>query len=585
MKKLLLGLAALCSVQFLAAQNKTFDLYVVAEGNFGTPNGDVYKASRTDSLTLTTSGALYQTANGTTGIDVLQDFEVFGNKAVLCGKGSNPVKLAITTYPGFDSLKTFTTIGGIQCAGKASNTKGYLSMATGSTLQQLDLNTYTLTPVTDPSSMLSSYASYMTQANGFMYVAIGSKIVKVDTATNTATATLLPGIGSIAGMQYDAANNCIWLLGKVTGTSVLVKLEPTNSDLLNTPIVLTGVTNAAQLRLALNKLYFLSGKNVHIYNIASPNLPTTAAYTSNLSGSTFSFAYGKSFAVDPTTGDFALASATNFASPSIYEVVDGTTFQVIDTGSVGGRIANELMLRTYNTPIPDTLPLPDVYAQCSTTLTAPTATAGTTTITGITADPITYNQQGNYTVTWLFVNGYDTVSQVQQVIIDDTIAPVPLVATLPPLQGNCPYTLTSPLALDNCSGNITATTDSLQFTVAGTYTIHWQYTDSAGNIAQQSQQLTVNCPTGITERDNEAKLFTLYPNPAQREVNLRLEGSLLQQRYSIRICNAIGQIMVQLPVTGSDTRISLKGYAAGAYSIQVTKNGLPAGKVQQLIIR
>jgi hypothetical protein len=585
MKKLLLGLAALCSVQFLAAQNKTFDLYVVSEGNFGTPNGDVYKASRTDSLTLITSGALYQTANGTTGIDVLQDFEIFGNKAVLCGKGSHPVKLAITTYPGFDSLKTFTTIGGIQCAGKASNTKAYLSMATGSTLQQLDLNTYTLTPVSDPTSMLSSYASYMTQANGFMYVAIGSKLVKVDTATNTATATLLPGIGTIAGMQYDAFNSCIWLLGKVSGTSVLVKLEPGSNDLMNTPIVLTGITNATQLRLALNKLYFLSGKNVHIYHIASPNIPATAAYTSNLGGSSFSFAYGKSFAVDPATGDFALASATNFASPSIYEVVDGTTFQVIDTGSVGGRIANELILHTYHTPVPDTLPLPDVYAQCSATLTAPTATAGATTVTGITADPVTYNQQGNYTVTWLFVNGYDTVSQVQQVIIDDTIAPAPLVAALPPLQGDCPYTLSPPLALDNCSGNITATTDSLQFTVAGAYTIQWQYTDSAGNTTQQSQQLTVNCPTGIAQPGGSAQLFTLYPNPAYKEVSLRLEGVLLRQGYSISICNALGQLIAHHPVTGNDTRISLKGYAAGAYTIRIIKDGLPAGKVQQLIVR
>lgn len=71
MKKLLLVFTALFFVQFLSAQNKTFDLYVIAEGNFGTPNGDLFKVSRTDSLTLITSGGLYQTANSTTGIDVL----------------------------------------------------------------------------------------------------------------------------------------------------------------------------------------------------------------------------------------------------------------------------------------------------------------------------------------------------------------------------------------------------------------------------------------------------------------------------------------------------------------------------------
>lgn len=566
MKKLLLGLIALSGVHILAAQNKTFDLYVVAEGNFGTPNGDVYKVSRTDSLTLTTSGALYQTANGTAGIDVLQDYGVFGNKAVLCGKGSDPVKLAIVSYPSFDSLQTFTNIGGIQCLGKASNTKGYLSMATGSSLQLLDLTSHTLTPVTDPSAMISSYASYMEQANGYMYVAIGSKIVKVDTATNTATATILPAIGSIAGMQYDSLNSCLWLLGKVSGTSVLVKLEPGNNDLLNAPVVLSGVSNAAQLRLAVNKLYFLSGKNVHRYDIANPVLPTTAQYTSNLSGNSFSFAYGKSFAVDPQTGDFALASATNFASPSVYEIVDGSTFQVIDTGSVNGRIANELILRTYTLPVPDTLPLPDVYAECSTTLTAPTATAGTAVITGITDDPLSYDQQGSYTVTWLFVNGYDTATQIQQVTIQDTTAPVPDAAVLPDLEGNCPYTLTPPNGSDNCAGALAATTDSLVFNSAGTYTVHWLYSDGNGNTFSQNQQLTVTCPTGIAGSEALRFPFDIYPNPAHDAITLRLEAA---NACTISIFNLTGQCILRQTSGSNETRLSLKGQAPGWYILKV----------------
>lgn len=584
MKKLLLVLTALFFVQFLSAQNKTFDLYVIAEGNFGTPNGDVFKVSRTDSLTLITSGGLFQTANSTTGIDVLQDFEIFGSKAVLCGKGGNPIKLAIASYPSFDSLQTFTTIGGVQCIGKASNTKGYISMATGNILQLLDMNSQTLAPVIDPSAMISSYASYMTQANGYMYVAIGSKIVKVDTATNTATATILPNIGSIGGMQYDAAHNCIWLLGKVSGTSALVKLEPANSDLLNAPIILTGITNAAQLRLTVNKLYFLSGKNVHAYNIANPNIPTASLYTSNLSGNTFSFAYGKSFAVDPQTGDFALASATNFASPSIYEIVDGTTFQVIDTGSVSGRIANELILHTYNTPIPDTMPLADVHAQCNITLTAPTASVDSTTITGITADPLTYTQQGTYTVTWLFVNGYDTVTQTQNVIIQDTIAPVPVIAVLPSLQGNCPYNLTPPSAMDNCAGAIVATTDALSFTTAGIYAVHWYYSDGNGNTSEQVQQLTVDCPTGIGNRNKEEGLYSIYPNPANDRITVHIQGMVLQD-IEISICNMLGQKITTQGTTGAKTSLSLNDFPKGMYYIRISKEGKAAGKALPFVIQ
>jgi len=583
MKKCLLGIAAFCCMQTLVAQTKNFDLYVVAEGNFGTPNGDVYKVSRISPAALMTSGPLYQTANSTVGIDVLQDFEVFGDKAVLCGKGAAPVKLAIAGYPSFDSVRTFTTIGGIQCVGKASNTKGYLSPANGGLLQ-LDLNSNTLNPVNDPSSMLSSYASYMVQANGFMYVAIGSKLVKVDTTTSTATATLLPNIGAIAGMEYDAANSCIWLLGKVSGTSALVRLEPANSDLLQPPIVLTGVSNAAQLRLAQQKLYFLSGKNVHIYNIAAPNIPTTPVYTSLLSGSSFSFAYGKSFAVDPATGDFALASATNFASPSIYEVVDGTTFQRLDSGSVNGRIANELILHTYSMPQPDTLPLPAVYAECSTTLTPPIAHANGNTITGTTTDPLSYDQQGTFTVTWTFINGYDTAVHSQHVIIDDTTAPVPNLATLPAVQGNCPYTLTPPVASDNCAGNLTGATDSLVFTVGGSYTITWRYDDGHGNTATQTQQLTVDCTTGIP--DIAAALpFALYPNPAEDEVILRLEGNTSYAGYRIVLSDMLGRSFGEQAVNAAENRIDLSRCPAGIYFIALRKAGTQQGKAQKIVVR
>jgi hypothetical protein len=585
MKKFLLITAAVCSAQLAIAQFKTFDLYVVAEGNFGTPNGDVFKVSRTDSLTKTASDGLYQTANPSVGIDVLQDFGLFGNKAVFCGKGanSNPVRLAITEFPSFDTIKTFNG-GGVQCLGKASNTKAYVSMATGNSIQLLDLVNNTLTPVSDPGANINSYASYMAAANGFIYVAIGSKIVKIDTATNATTGSILPGIGSIAGMEYDAANNCIWLLGKVSGTSAVVKMQPANNDLLGTPIILTGVTNAAYLRLAANKLYFLSGKNVHAYNIAVPNIPTTTLYTSTLPGSSFSFAYGKSFYADPATGDFAMATAGNFAEASRYEIVDGTTFQMIDSGHVTGRIANELILRTYSKPTPDSLVLPNIYAQCSITVTAPTATAGNVSITATTNDSINYNAQGTYTITWTYTNGYSTTIQTQQVIVDDTIAPVPDTAVLSALQVNCPYTLAPPTASDNCSGVVTGSTDSLQFTTAGEYTIHWTYTDANGNTSMQMQQIKVSCATGITDPGLLATTFDVYPNPATGTVNINLPKALSVKGYSVVISNVLGKHTLIQNITNNKETISLQVIAPGMYYLTLLKEGKVTGKVQKLII-
>ena len=72
-------------------------------------------------------------------------------------------------------------------------------------------------------------------------------------------------------------------------------------------------------------------------------------------------------------------------------------------------------------PVADVNPLPDVTGECSATATAPTATdncAGS--VTGTTSDPITYNEQGTYTITWTFDDGNgNTSTETQTVIVLD----------------------------------------------------------------------------------------------------------------------------------------------------------------------
>ena len=574
---------AIGGIHVAIAQQKTYDLYIVAEGNFGTPNGDVYHAARINDTTHTSSGGLFQAANGIGGIDVLQDYGTFGDKAVLCGKGgsSSIYKLSIVSYPSFDTIKTFQS-GLYQCLGKASNTKGYISMATGNSIQMIDLINNTLTPVTNTGNMITSYASYMVQANGFMYVAIGTKIVKIDTLTNATTASLLPNIGSIAGMQYDATNNCIWLLGKVSGVSALVKLEPNNNDVLNPPIILTGITNAAQLRLAVNKLYFLSLKKVYAYNIANPAIPTPLLYTSTLPGDAYSFAYGKSFDVDPVTGDFAVSTAGNYAQPSQFEIVDGTTFQQIDTGSVAGRIANELELHTYFVPVVDTNQLQNIYAACSVSLDTPTALAGNTTIYATTTDSINYHTQGTYNITWTYTNGYNVTTRTQQVIISDTVAPVPDISSLPDLTVTCHYTLSAPTATDNCAGTIVGSTDSLTFTTGGTHDINWAYADGNGNVTHQTQHITINCTTAVNNVNTWEQSLNIYPNPATGKTTIALNN--YTKNDQIVIVNTLGQIVLKQAVIGNSNTVLLNSFQTGVYYIRILHKGVVYNKAQKLMV-
>lgn len=589
MKKSLLIAAALFTAVFATGQTKPkpFALYAVAEGNFGTPNGDVFKVSRGNDTAITVTSPLYQTANGGAGFDVLQDFEIAGNKAVFTSKSSRS-KIAIANFPSFDSVRTFNITGG-QCMGKASAAKVYVSYATGSTIKVVDLINNTLTTVIDPLKSIGSSASYMVQANGYMYVAMGSRIVKIDTTADSVTGIVTPGLGTIAGLQFDTATKIMWILGKSGTTSALVKMEVTRRDSLSTPIVLTGITNAAQLRLYHNKLYFLSGKTVHFYNTLTPGIPTTPVYTSTLGGSAMGFAYGKSFMVDTGSGDFVIGHANGYASSSLYEVVDGSTFTQIASGSIANcKIVNELVLRTGQMsipPVPAIAVLPDVVAQCSTTLTAPIAMSGTIRITGTTADPLTYTAPGTYTVTWIYSNGQDTVSQKQRVIIDDTTPPVPDVASLPKLTVGCPYTVTSyPTATDNCNGSITATTTSpLTYTTSGTYTVTWTYTDHSANLASQTQTIIVDCgPTVVRDLKLPAFAVNIYPNPVSNELHFQIEKATL---WTLSLKDVTGREIMGRSSDKSYDMLPVRHLSDGIYFVTLSDTQTGQSVTQKVIMQ
>ena len=128
-------------------------------------------------------------------------------------------------------------------------------------------------------------------------------------------------------------------------------------------------------------------------------------------------------------------------------------------------------------------------------MTAPVATdncAGP--ITGTTADPTTYNAQGTYTVHWTYNDGNGNSStQTQTVIVKDVTKPVPALATLPDVTGECSATIpAAPTANDNCSGVITGTTsDPLSYTTQGEHIVTWSYDDGNGNESTQTQTVVV----------------------------------------------------------------------------------------------
>ncbi len=101
--------------------------------------------------------------------------------------------------------------------------------------------------------------------------------------------------------------------------------------------------------------------------------------------------------------------------------------------------------------------------------------------------------KGSHTVTLTVtdINNNVTVRQIA-VNVADHQAPVPSVASLPVLTGECSVKATAPQALDNCAGLLTAATaQPLEYNQQGSYTITWRYNDGNGNVTEQQQQVVV----------------------------------------------------------------------------------------------
>jgi hypothetical protein len=188
--------------------------------------------------------------------------------------------------------------------------------------------------------------------------------------------------------------------------------------------------------------------------------------------------------------------------PTVYDVIgtymitwtytDGTGHEVVQTQNVEVNSGPDV-----TAPVPDLDPLPDVTGECSVAVTTiPTATDGCEgPVVGTTADPLSYNDQGTYTITWSYDDGLGNIStQEQTVIVEDLTAPEPDVAELPDIYDQCSVTVTAaPTATDNCEGTIVGTTtDPLIYMVQGVYTITWTYDDGNGNVSTQDQTVTVS---------------------------------------------------------------------------------------------
>ncbi|WP_203459212.1 LamG-like jellyroll fold domain-containing protein [Lacinutrix sp. WUR7] len=204
-----------------------------------------------------------------------------------------------------------------------------------------------------------------------------------------------------------------------------------------------------------------------------PVTPTLASVTVDCNGTLTA----------PTTTDVCAGSITGTTTDTLSFVEGGSTIinWTFDDGN-GNTIS---VPQTYNyddTTNPVAPTLAAVTVDCNGTLTAPTTTdACAGSITGTTADTLSFVEGGSTIINWTFDDGNgNTISVPQTYNYDDTTNPV--APTLAPVTVDCNGTLTAPTTTDVCAGLITGTTsDTLSFVEGGSTIINWTFDDGNGN--------------------------------------------------------------------------------------------------------
>ncbi|MGB5982285.1 MAG: T9SS type A sorting domain-containing protein, partial [Nonlabens sp.] len=201
----------------------------------------------------------------------------------------------------------------------------------------------------------------------------------------------------------------------------------------------------------------------------------------------------------PTATDNC-ASAVQVSSDAVLPITaQGTTVVTWTYTDVNNNSVTQLqnvIVDDSIAPVPDANSLSDQISDCSVSnITPPTATDNCNgSITGVSDVSFPLSSQGTTVVTWTYDDGNGNIStQTQNVIISDTEAPVPDVVSLIDITEQCAVsTLTAPTALDNCTGALTATTDVVLPITGGTTQVIWTYDDGNGNVATQTQNVTVS---------------------------------------------------------------------------------------------
>jgi len=295
-------------------------------------------------------------------------------------------------------------------------------------------------------------------------------------------------------------------------------------------------------------------QNVVIKDVTAPVVPVLADVTGECSAT----------ATIPTTTDNCAGTVTGTTTDEITYNTQGA--HIIHWSFADGH--GNVSTATQNVVIKDVMApivpvLADVTGECSATASVPTTTDNCSgTVTGTTADALTYSTQGTHVIHWSFSDGNGNVStSTQNVIVKDDIVPIVVAQNITiqlDASGNASIT---PAQINNgSSDNCAIATYSLDKTTFnnsnyGANTVTLTVTDTHGNVSSATAVVTVqdNIPPTVITKNITAYLsggtVTIAPTQVDNGSSDASGIKSLSLSRTVFDCSSQGANTVTLTVT------------------------------------